>query len=64
MWRGDTLNEDTTLLANSMHRLKFPRPAELILPDPSIKNARSRRLLHPKKEKIPKNDFFDEALHV
>ena len=43
---GDTLNEETMVLTNSRQRRKLPRPAFSILPDPSIRNARSRRLLH------------------
>ena len=42
---GDTLNEDTMVLTNSRQRRKLPRPAASILPDPSIRKTRSRRLL-------------------
>ena len=45
---GDTLNEDTMLLTNSRQRRKLPRPADSILPEPSIRKTRSRRLLHTK----------------
>ena len=52
---GDTLNEETMVLTNSRQRRKLPRPEASILPDPSIRNARSRRLLHTKARTKPKN---------
>lgn len=45
---GEMLNEDTMVLTNSIQRLKLPRPAASILPDPSIKNTRSRRFVQTK----------------
>ena len=45
---GDTLNEDNMVLTNSIQRRKLPRPAASTLPDPSIRNTRSRRLAQTK----------------
>lgn len=35
------LNDETTFLTKRMHRWKLPRPDDSILPEPSIKKARS-----------------------
>ena len=52
---GEMLNEDTMVLTNSIQRLKLPRPAASILPDPSIKNTRSRRFVQTKTKIIKVN---------
>ena len=59
---GEILNEATNRLTKLRHRRKFPRPWALILPEPSIKRAKSRRLRHTKQEQIERNQHKGLAL--
>lgn len=48
---GEMWKDATTRLTKLRHRRKFPRPYASILPDPSIKKAKSRRLRHTENKK-------------
>lgn len=48
---GEIWKDATTRLTKLRHRRKLPRPEASILPEPSIKKAKSRRLRQTKKTK-------------